>query len=219
MKMFLFILSVLACCHLHANNNLDKRIWESTTGKYDYTETYKEFETDTTAKKDKTFESTTNNWQLGEKAQLFRVIVVVVIGALLLTLIILLIYSLSKIKPVHKISENPHIEEVDNPNQYKLSDLERYLQEALDSKNLRLAVRIHFLMLIKALEENNLISWKKDKTNRDYLRELTDMEYYDNIKALVSAFEKVWYANYTIQASTYQELSLNFKRTKEKIES
>ena len=38
------------------------------------------------------------------------------------------------------------------------SDLERYLREALASKNYRLAIRIYYLMMLKSLHEKSLIT-------------------------------------------------------------
>jgi hypothetical protein len=52
------------------------------------------------------------------------------------------------------------------------SDLDRHIREALQQNNYTLAIRLYYLAVIKALSLNKWIKWKRDKTNRDYLREM-----------------------------------------------
>jgi len=52
------------------------------------------------------------------------------------------------------------------------TDLDRFLREALAASNWPLAVRLYFLQTIKQLSEREAIVWSKEKTNRDYLREM-----------------------------------------------
>ena len=37
------------------------------------------------------------------------------------------------------------------------------------------------------------IKWKKDKTNRDYIRELSTTDWHSNFRSVTIMFEKVWY--------------------------
>ena len=45
------------------------------------------------------------------------------------------------------------------------TELERWLREALERSDYRLAIRIYYLMVIKELSDRKWITWKKDKTN------------------------------------------------------
>ena len=47
--------------------------------------------------------------------------------------------------------------------------LEQALEKALLQRNFRMAIRIHYLWLLKILYEKELIKWKHDKTNHAYI--------------------------------------------------
>lgn len=87
------------------------------------------------------------------------------------------------------------------------SDLERYLREALAAKNYRLAIRIYYLMMLKSLHEKSLITWKKDKTNMDYLIELRNHPQYDALSKNTLIYEFVWYGDKSITDQHYNEAS------------
>jgi len=73
------------------------------------------------------------------------------------------------------------------------SDLDRYIREALDKENYPMAVRLYYLAIIKELSLKKWIKWKKDKTNRDYIRELSTTDWHSNFRSVTAMFEKVWY--------------------------
>jgi len=73
------------------------------------------------------------------------------------------------------------------------SDLDRFIREALEKENYPMAVRLYYLAIIKELSLKKWIKWKKDKTNRDYIRELSTTDWYPNFRNVTTLFEKVWY--------------------------
>ncbi|MFK8010094.1 MAG: hypothetical protein AB8H03_27315 [Saprospiraceae bacterium] len=73
------------------------------------------------------------------------------------------------------------------------SDLDRYIREALEKENYPMAVRLYYLAIIKELSLKKWIKWKKDKTNRDYIRELSTTNWHSNFRSVTTLFEKVWY--------------------------
>jgi len=208
----------LLCCLFnvsYSNDDLSKDTWNELVKEIDYTERYKEFKKDTT-KQDE--ESLIAPREFNSPAGL-RTIVLVFIGVILLTLVVLLILSIARAKTTTNINTKINIEEVDDPNVHKLSDLELYLLEAVESGDYRLALRIQFLMLIKALNEKELIIWKKEKTNFDYYHELFEKPYQKNFRSLVIIFEKTWYANYAINLESYQSHTLKFNEIHQTIQS
>jgi len=97
-------------------------------------------------------------------------------------------------------------------------DVNRLLQDALAAGNLKLAVRLYYLALLKTLHEAGIIDWKKDKTNRDYLAELFSRNYqYDEIQHLTRAYEEVWYGDHTITRELFDKISVRFDRVREQI--
>ncbi|MEY4927116.1 MAG: hypothetical protein RI894_1552, partial [Bacteroidota bacterium] len=93
---------------------------------------------------------------------------------LIIGLIALLLYLVSKsalfLGNATVNTEIISLEDVEND--LHESDLERFLRQALENGDYRLALRIYYLMILKALSLKELIAWKKDKTNNEYCREL-----------------------------------------------
>ena len=86
------------------------------------------------------------------------------------------------------------------------------LQQALAQGNYRLAVRLYYLELLKKLNETGIITWKKDKTNRDYLSEIFSRNYhYDDVRKLTLAYELVWYGERSLTRESFQRLISNFE--------
>ena len=97
-------------------------------------------------------------------------------------------------------------------------DTEGLLRQALAADDLRMAVRIHYLLLLKKLNEAGLIAWKKDKTNRDYLSELFGRnDCYDNVRGLTLAYELVWYGERSVSNESFQRLSGEFESVNRRI--
>lgn len=97
-------------------------------------------------------------------------------------------------------------------------DINTPLQDALAAGNLKLAVRLYYLLLLKKLNEAEIISWKKDKTNRDYLDELFSRNYqYDEIRYLTRAYEEVWYGDHAITRELFDKISMRFENVREQI--
>ena len=91
------------------------------------------------------------------------------------------------------------------------TDLERFLREALAGSNWPLAVRLYFLQTIKRLTEKEAIVWSKEKTNRDYLREMRGHRLATHFKDVMRQYERVWYGNQPLSAAEFARLEPEFK--------
>ena len=91
------------------------------------------------------------------------------------------------------------------------SDLERLLRESLEGTDYKMAIRVYYLMIIKGLSDKELIKWKKDKTNRTYVREMKKSDYYDQFKQITRDFEKAWFGEDEVKQSDFQRLQPNFQ--------
>lgn len=97
-------------------------------------------------------------------------------------------------------------------------DTEGLLRQALAGDDLRMAVRVRYLLLLKKLNEVGLIAWKKDKTNRDYLSELYGRnDCYENVRGLTLAYELVWYGERKVSDESFQRLSVEFESVNSRI--
>lgn len=91
------------------------------------------------------------------------------------------------------------------------TDLERYLHEALLASNWPLAVRLYFLQAIKTLSEKEAIRWSKEKTNRDYLREMSNHHLGAQFRDITRHYERVWYGNQPLGSQEFKNLEPKFK--------
>ncbi|WP_211207802.1 DUF4129 domain-containing protein [Gracilimonas tropica] len=72
------------------------------------------------------------------------------------------------------------------------------LRKAVDSNNFKDAVRILYLKALRELSQADLILWKADKTNSDYLRELSGHPAKSTFTRLTFFYEYVEYGDFRI---------------------
>ena len=114
-----------------------------------------------------------------------------------------------KSKKIKGTVENLDFDDLENNLQE--SDLEAYLKDALSKKEHKIAVRLYFLMVIRDLSDKDLIRWKKDKTNRDYLRETSGLSFHAKQREVTQVFERVWYGEFNINASDFNGIQPKFQ--------
>jgi hypothetical protein len=82
------------------------------------------------------------------------------------------------------------------------------IAQAEATGNLRLAVRLGYLHLLKQLTDRDLIAWQPDKTNQAYLHELAASypAAHAAFAQLTRQFEYSWYGELPVSASGYQQV-------------
>lgn len=110
------------------------------------------------------------------------------------------IYAPSVAIDLEKIEENLHDAELDP-----------LIRQAINQKQYALAIRLYYLAIVKELSISNVIQWKKDKTNREYLREMRQSTLFEPFKSTTSIFEKVWYGDSALQESDFNILQPAFQ--------
>jgi hypothetical protein len=103
--------------------------------------------------------------------------------------------NLSKRKKEKLIYEDEDIHEV---------DLESLLQQAIDQKEFRLAIRYYYLTSLKTLSSKKLIAYHRDKTNSEYLFEIESTELRSNFSYLSYIYTYVWYGEFSINEQHFK---------------
>ncbi len=80
-----------------------------------------------------------------------------------------------------------------NPEIIEKSQLETDLEKAIAAKDYRSAVRIYYILLLKALISKGHIKWVRRKTNTHYLAEMTTNKEFENFNKAVNMYEWTWY--------------------------
>ena len=82
------------------------------------------------------------------------------------------------------------------------------LTQAEAAGNLRLAVRLGYLQLLKQLTDRDFIAWQPDKTNQTYLHELAASRPTARpaFAELTRQFEYTWYGEMPVSAALYRQV-------------
>ena len=205
---------------LPANTEITREQWERSIEKVDYAEDYKEFKQRDKKNTDSAIRKPERNSRANNLSFLPKAITILVILLLLALLVVILINNIAGARLARKIKDKTagSIEELEDPDQIAMSELDKFLLEAIQSKDYRLAVRVQFLITMKSLKEKEYINWKKEKTNFDYLLELSKHEFFELFRKLVVTFEKIWYAEYQPDQLQFEKISLGFNDLRSKIE-
>lgn len=86
----------------------------------------------------------------------------------------------------------------------------REIEKATQAGNYRLAIRLLFLRLLKNLSEKNIIQYKQDKTNLDYLSQLNSTRYYPGFFRITRNYEYSWYGKFEVKEEAYHVIRKDF---------
>lgn len=191
------------------NEPLNKDKWEKLSKELDYErvkEEPKEPEKETTTDRNYSLPS---GAKFGDVKYLFMGIVVVL-------LVVLIIFMLANSKANPNLqSQRIAIEKIDKIEEHIHEvNLENIFDDFVKTGNYTMAIRISFLKIIKALSEQKLIKWEKQKTNWEYHSELNDFDLRTEFAQMIAHFEKVWYGEIQLTHNEFvkvNELFENFK--------
>lgn len=85
-------------------------------------------------------------------------------------------------------------------------DYEKMIEDAIENKNYRYAVRLNYLRSLKFLSDKEIINWKIDKTNHEFLREIKLINLKSKFEKITTDFESIWYGGFEVDLSAYLHL-------------
>lgn len=199
--------------------SIAKEDWKEIIDGLDYTEGQQEEEIDededvnVSPNNNNTRAYPTDSTEPGAWAGFFKFIfiTIIVIAVVLLVMNLMGAGSFSSPKNRKRIKRDNTPIDIANieANIYE-SDLERYIREAVEQKNYALAIRLYYLAIIKELSLNKVIRWKKDKTNKDYIREMRKTNSFQAFREATRVFERVWYGQSTLTEPDYKKIKPQF---------
>lgn len=131
-----------------------------------------------------------------------------VVIVLMIILIPLIIFFLFKYKSRNNWILKPEIKEVEIEDIKKV-DLLKLLNNALLEQDYRLALRYRFLIILQKLDLQKLVKWHKQKTNRNYVNEISTPLKGD-FRSITTIFDRAWYGNESISVDDYSLLESRF---------
>ncbi len=91
------------------------------------------------------------------------------------------------------------------------------IDKAIATKDFRLAIRLLYLQLLKELSGKQLIQYKQEKTNSDYVLQLFGSPFYNDFFKLTRNFEYSWYGKFVITEQTFQTIRNDFSLFKKSL--
>ncbi|HEY6063083.1 MAG TPA: hypothetical protein VIV35_05715 [Chitinophagaceae bacterium] len=89
---------------------------------------------------------------------------------------------------------------------------QKEIDKAEAGGNYRLAIRLMFLRLLKDMAEKNIIQYKQDRTNLDYLFQLHSTGYYNSFFRITRNYEYSWYGQLEVGEDAYRIVQNDFNR-------
>lgn len=82
-------------------------------------------------------------------------------------------------------------------------DFDSLIAGFLERRDYRAVVRLLYRKALKELSSRGLIRWQLDKTNHDYLAEMSGSTLRGEFTELTRVFEYIWYGNFDLPADTF----------------
>ena len=104
-----------------------------------------------------------------------------------------------------------HYDEIEK--NLQLVDFEKLIREALRSGENRLAIRYHYLWLLKKMAAREIIEWDVEKTNSDYLYEIKNVKLKEDFAYLSYLYNNIWYGEFDLEEETSEKAIKAFQKT------
>lgn len=90
------------------------------------------------------------------------------------------------------------------------TDLEKAANDAAALGDFRLAIRFQYLQLLKIFSQHELLQYRQDATNFDYLKQLYDRPYYKDFFRVTRNYEYAWYGEIAVSNEQYDSVVKEF---------
>ena len=96
---------------------------------------------------------------------------------------------------------------------------EKEINKAVNAGNYRLAVRLHFLQLLRNLSSKNIIQYAQDRTNFDYILQVQQASWYPLFFRLTRNYEYAWYGHFDIDQYKFDAIRKDFTELQKQLPS
>ena len=126
-------------------------------------------------------------------------------------LVIAIIYMVfSSVKVDKKINLKDKEIDIDDIEDIEDIDAVSAYKSAILAGDYRLAIRMQFIKCLQTLSTGGYIDWEKEKTNRDYAREISQSELRRSFRELATIFERCWYGDVSLDRISFQSYDQKF---------
>jgi hypothetical protein len=135
----------------------------------------------------------------------------IVIGAFLAALIWYLASSNILIFAKRQKQIDSVIEEEEISEDIFSINYQKEIEKAISSENYRFAIRLMFLRLLRNLSNKNIIQYRQERTNFEYLSQLISTGYYNDFFRLTRNYEYAWYGKFEVGPEAFRTIKNDFE--------
>ena len=107
-------------------------------------------------------------------------------------------------------AEVVYVGELEDEVDIRSMEFESLLDRAIREQRFRYAVRLLYLQSLRQLTERGLISWRQEKTNHQYLRELGNAFIRPKFSEVTFLFEYIWYGEFPVDKDHFNAARASF---------
>ena len=89
-------------------------------------------------------------------------------------------------------------------------DYQKTIKDLEAEKDYRTAVRYYYLWMLRTLEDKGAIEWHREKTNAEYLQEISDDSDRDAFQQASFIYDHIWYGEFPVDQSLYERARERF---------
>jgi hypothetical protein len=162
-------------------------------------------------------------WLNGLDLSIFRepltwiLLIVFTVGLALLVYLILRGLRLRKARNNKQENEAVDVEEIVEEEMVQHGVSLSLLERAERAGQYDIAVRLLYISLLKELQDAGQIRYRKDYSNRDYLRQLSGSNLRPDVLSVTRDYERYWYGKYHIDRLSYRVTQKDFSALSERI--
>lgn len=142
-----------------------------------------------------------------------------IIIAAILALIVWLFIRLNPGNAFLKTKTPPEVLLSDEERIIHEKDIPALIEEALQEQNFRLAVRYHYLLILKRLKDEDLIDYRFEKTNEEYHAEISDAAIGKQFGAITRLYDFIWYGDFPVDKAQYDVVESEFKQMQSQLKN
>lgn len=129
-------------------------------------------------------------------------------------IIAFIVWLFIKLNPeftIFKNKDTPRVFFTEEEEIIKSKNIQALIDKALEKKQYRLAVRYFYLLVLKNLSEASLIRYEFDKTNTDYLQEISVKNITKEFNRATNIYNHIWYGNFQVNLTDFGKAQKTFQ--------
>ena len=131
--------------------------------------------------------------------------------------VIWLFYKLNPGARFLKSKEKPEVFFTEEEEIIRSRNIQELIQKALEEKNYRLAIRYYYLLVLKKLTKAEIITYEFDKTNSEYVSEISSETISGQFSKVTILYDYIWYGSFDVTETDFGIAQKTFKRLVQQI--